>query len=184
MNNKRLRLDFAPKPRRLSGPGLAVLLLCAALLLAALWPVSQMLSSKAGLEASLARLQAQREARARPAARPAARAVASDPAERTRLRALRRVAQNLTTPWADVLESLEAAPNQAVALLSVEPSAAKRSIRITAEARDAQDMLAYLAALQQDTRLTSVVLLSHQVQAQAPGMPLRFQLQAGWGPAP
>jgi len=180
MTNKRLRLDFAPRPRRLSGPGLAVLLLCAALLLAALWPVSQMLSSKAGLEASLARLQAQREARARPAAR----AVATDPAERTRLRALRRVAQNLTTPWADVLESLEAAPNQAVALLSVEPSAAKRSIRITAEARDAQDMLAYLAALQQDTRLTSVVLLSHQVQAQAPGMPLRFQLQAGWGPAP
>jgi Tfp pilus assembly protein PilN len=66
----------------------------------------------------------------------------------------------------------------------VEPSAAKRNIRITAEARDALDMLAYVAALQQDPRLSGVILLSHQVQAQAPGMPLRFQLQAGWGPVP
>jgi len=180
MSNRTLRLDFAPKPRRMTDAGVAVLLLCAALLLAAAWPVSQMLATRAGLQASLATQQAQRDARSRPAAR----AVVTDPAERTRLRALRRVAQNLTTPWADVLESLEAAPNQAVALLSVEPSAAKRNLRITAEARDAHDMLAYLAALQQDPRLSGVVLLSHQVQTQAPGMPLRFQVQAGWGPAP
>ena len=40
------------------------------------------------------------------------------------------------------------------------------------------------AALQHDPRLSSVVLVSHQVQAQAPGTPIRFQVQAQWGDTP
>jgi Tfp pilus assembly protein PilN len=42
-------------------------------------------------------------------------------------------------------------------------------------------MLAYLRSLQADSRLSNVLLVSHQVQAQAPGTPLRFQLEAHWG---
>ena len=41
-------------------------------------------------------------------------------------------------------------------------------------------MLAYLAALQNDRRLVNVALVSHQVQVQAIGRPIRFHLQAGW----
>jgi Tfp pilus assembly protein PilN len=61
---------------------------------------------------------------------------------------------------------------------------AKRSVRLTAEARDDTEMLAYLAALQQDPQLSSVILASHQVQSQAPGTPVRFQIQASWGESP
>jgi Tfp pilus assembly protein PilN len=112
------------------------------------------------------------------------RRVTADPAEQARLRAVRKVTYGLVTPWADLLDTLESVPHQSVALLSVEPSVSKRSIRVTAEARNADDMLAYWSALQQDSRLTAVVLVSHQVQQQAPGTPVRFQLQAGWGAAP
>ena len=66
-------------------------------------------------------------------------------------------------------------------MIGVEPSASKQSIRLTAEARDAKAMLAYLGALQKDARLESVVLSSHQVQTKAPGTPVRFQILAGWG---
>jgi hypothetical protein len=45
-------------------------------------------------------------------------------------------------------------------------------------------MLSYLGALQRDDRLNTVVLVSHQVQAQTPGTPVRFQVQAGWGGTP
>jgi Tfp pilus assembly protein PilN len=70
-----------------------------------------------------------------------------------------------------------------VALLAVEPSAARRSVRLSAEARDAQAMLAWLQALQRDARLAQVLLVSHQVQTQTPGTPVRFQIQASWAEA-
>lgn len=71
-----------------------------------------------------------------------------------------------------------------MALLVVAPSAAKRSLSITAEAADPDQMLDYMAALQGNGRFTNVALVSHQVQVQAPGTPLRFQLRASWGEAP
>jgi Tfp pilus assembly protein PilN len=108
----------------------------------------------------------------------------TDAAALAKLRSAQSVARHLTTPWVDLLASLESAPQEAVALMSFEPSAAKQTVRLTAEAKDAKAMLAYLQALQHDARLASVVLTSHQVQAQAPGTPLRFQIQAGWGMAP
>jgi hypothetical protein len=101
-----------------------------------------------------------------------------------RLRAANQVARNLAAPWADLLGALESAPRESVALLAIEPSSAKKSFRLTAEAKDAKAMLGYLEALREDHRLDSVVLVSHQVQEKAPGRPTRFQLQAGWGAAP
>ena len=64
-----------------------------------------------------------------------------------------------------------------MALLAIEPSIQRQQVRLTAEARQPEAMLDYVAALQSDTRLSQVVLLSHQVQALSPGQPVRFQMQ-------
>ena len=98
-----------------------------------------------------------------------------------RVKTAQQIEQGLSTPWSELLESLESAPQSVVALLAVEPSVAKQSVRLTAEARDAKAMIDYVDALQRDPRLTSVVLISHQVQLKTPGSPVRFQVQAGWG---
>ncbi len=103
-----------------------------------------------------------------------------DPADAARLRSARQIAQTLATPWSDLIASLEEAPQDAVALIAVEPSVAKQTLRLTAEARDPKAMLVYLAALQADRRLSGVMLVSHQVQVQAPGTPVRFRVQATW----
>jgi Tfp pilus assembly protein PilN len=177
MKPTRLRLEFAPNARHVSWLGATLLLISLIALAAGAIQLAQMLSGNAKQAATLAALEARRgiaatsEVRSRP----------PEPGEVMRTRAVRQVAQNLMTPWADLLESLEAAPTSSVALLSVEPSVAKRSIRLTAEARGSQDMLIYLAALQRDHRLSAVVLASHEVQAQSPGSPVRFQIHAGWG---
>lgn len=180
MKAPRLQLDFAPRVRKLSVPGMAALCVSAVVLAVTSLQLAQLLAGNAEQTKALAALEARRGVAAVNATRP----VPAEPGELARMRAVRQVAQNLATPWAALLESLESAPNQSVALLSVEPSVAKRSLRITAEARNPPDMLAYLNALQQDARLSSVVLVSHQVQTQAPGTPLRFQLQAVWGIGP
>jgi hypothetical protein len=81
------------------------------------------------------------------------------------------------------LTALEKAPSN-VALLAVEPSAAKRSLSLTAEAANSAQMLNYIQALQGDNHLSDVILVSHQVQLQAPGAPIRFQVRANWGETP
>jgi Tfp pilus assembly protein PilN len=105
----------------------------------------------------------------------------ADPQELARSRAARQAATELQMPWAELLSALETAPTQNVAVLSIEPSAARRSVKLTAEAKHPQAMIAYLAALQKDKRLTQVMLTQHQVQMQTAGTPVRFQVQAYWG---
>lgn len=176
---QRLHLDFAPHARRVSRLGLAMLLLAGGALFGGALELANVTAANVHLADTLATVDARRGA---PTTSPVSVGKA-DPAELARTRAVRQVSQKLTTPWGDLLESLESVPVRSVAVLSIEPSVSRRSLRITAEAGTLKDMLAYLGALQQETRLTSVVLVSHQVQLQAPGTPVRFQVQATWGMA-
>jgi len=172
-----LRLEFAPRARRRLGASDALLALSALLLGAALLPLGLVWSDR---DQQLRALEAL-DAKGTPAAR--ARGPV-DPAEAARSKLALQVAHHLVTPWGDLLNTLESARTESVALLAMEPSVSKRSIRLTAEARGTEEMLAYLGTLQRDPRLSAVVLMSHQVQLQAPGTPVRFQIQAGWGALP
>ena len=172
-----LRLEFAPRARPRSRLGWAMLACAIAVLLVELTRVGVDLSERRRLAHQLAQL----DGRQRDAARPRSAATKPDPAYLAKVKSTQQVSRNLTAPWVDLLDAIESAPQQSVALLAAEPSTAKQSFRLTAEARDLDAMLAYVAALQKDPRLVSVVLTSHQVQVQTPGRPIRFQVQAGWG---
>lgn len=180
MKTTHLRLEFSPRAREISALGAVILLVSVCALVAIAVQLGLKLADNARQAQRLAALEEQlgqskaKGSRTRP----------PDPGEVARLRAARQVASQLTTPWADLLDSLESSPVKSVALLSIEPSVNRRSIRLTAEARSLEEMLAYLSALQQDGRLSAAVLVSHQVQVQSPGSPVRFQIQAGWGTAP
>lgn len=177
MRTQRLHLEFAPNPRRGSRWAVLMLLVVGGALIAGAVELANVAAGHARLADTLAAVEARRGANKVSTGKPAK----PDPTELARARVVRQVSQNLMTPWADLLESLESVPIHTVAVLSIEPSVSKRSIRITAESKSSQDMLAYLGALQREPRLSSVVLVSHQVQAQAPGAPVRFQIQAAWG---
>lgn len=179
MKVEAIRIDFAPGARsRAQGGRLllaaGVLVLGATLVAAVRLGVERdrALASARATEAEL-----QHNSAPVPPAKPDARQAAL-------VRTSAQVAASLDTPWSGLLGSLGATARKDVALLGVEPSAAKRSVRLTAEARDDAEMLAYLAALQHDPRLSSAVLTSHQLQSQAPGAPVRFQIQAQWGATP
>jgi Tfp pilus assembly protein PilN len=177
MTTPPLRLEFAPRARPRSRLGWAMLGCAVAVLLVELSMLGSALSERRRLVLSLAQLDGHQ----REAARPAGRAAKPDPAYLAKVKSTQQVSKHLNAPWVDLLDAIESAPQQSVALLAAEPSTAKQSFRLTAEARDLDAMLAYVAALQKDPRLVSVVLVSHQVQVQTPGRPIRFQVQAGWG---
>ena len=101
------------------------------------------------------------------------------PADSRDNKAAAAIIRELRVPWPQLLDVFEAAASPDVALLAVEPTPAQQQVRLTAEARNSEAMLAYLETLRRDP-LTDVVLLSHQVNEKAPGSPLRFQAQAKW----
>jgi len=89
------------------------------------------------------------------------------------------VARDFQVPWAQMLTAFESVDAKDVALLAVEPSPSRQSIRITAEAKSPDAMLNYVEALRGDS-FPEVSLVSHQVENQVPGNPLRFIALARW----
>lgn len=59
-------------------------------------------------------------------------------------------------------------------------NAAAGSLKIAAEAENAQDMLNYLAFLNQQQMFRSVYLVKHEMAGGDAGHPYRFQLEAQW----
>jgi hypothetical protein len=89
------------------------------------------------------------------------------------------VARDLQVPWSELLSALESVQAKDVALLAVEPSPIRHNVRITAEAKNTDAMLSYIDALRGDS-FPEVYLSSHQFEANTPGDPVRFVVQARW----
>jgi hypothetical protein len=86
----------------------------------------------------------------------------------------------LNLPWRDLQEAVGTATPPAVAMLAMEPDSRKSIVKLTAEVKNSEDMIAYIEALKQQEFFNSVVLTRHEVMEQDPNRPIRFQVEAGW----
>lgn len=182
MRLRRVQIDFAPRslrrtllrtPPRSAGFLFAVACLC----FTTVMTFSRYQEDQAELDALQAALAARSQA-ARPlpvAATP--RVVVSE----AQARAVNEAIMQLNLPWRELHEAVRAATPDNVALLALEPDAKRRSLRITAESRNADDMLAYVARMQEQNWFGAVTLSRHEIVEQDPNRPLRFQLIAQWG---
>jgi hypothetical protein len=177
---KRVRLDFAPPSLRRTlyrapwaawVPALGGLALCAA----ALVHVLDYREAREEVDAQLAALRT-RAALPLPAPRPQPSAVGEQEAA-----AVNGAIAKLNLPWRALHDAVRAATPANVALLALEPDAKKRVLRISAETRTSEDMLAYVTALGEGKLFGAVTLVRHEVVEQDPNRPLRFQLDAAWG---
>lgn len=178
---RRMRIDFAPASLRRS--------------LFQLTPVTW-----AGLIAGLAlcfgaallagQLAQQRQARAdagqRLAQRQARLTKAPAPVSRVQIptaqaQAVNAAIRQLNLPWRDLQDALAAATPATVALLALEPDAKKHLLKVSGEARNSDDMVAYIEALKEQEFFSEVVLTKHDINDQDPNRPIRFQLAATWG---
>ena len=87
----------------------------------------------------------------------------------------------LNLPWADMQEAVGAATPPAIALLALEPDPGKQLLKISAEAKNADDMIAYIEQLKEQEFFTSAALVRHEVSELDPNRPIRFQVEAQWG---
>jgi hypothetical protein len=88
--------------------------------------------------------------------------------------------QRLALRWNDLFTALESTRPTGVALLAIEPDLGKSIVKLTAEAKTAEDMLDYVERLQSAGGLADVVLTSHQIKPSDPLQPMRFVVLASW----
>lgn len=89
-------------------------------------------------------------------------------------------ARQLRRPWDLLLRDLEGAVDDSVALLSIEPDAARQQLRITGEARHLDDALAFARRLENARSLQRPTLTGHQSR-QGDGEPVVvFTILSGW----
>jgi hypothetical protein len=95
--------------------------------------------------------------------------------------AARKLLDGAKLPWDTLFTALEVAEGKDVALIAIAPDAQRRQVKIHAEARNLDAMLAFQRQLQQNPALAQVALLDHTVMKDLPFTPVRFHLLAQWG---
>ena len=86
----------------------------------------------------------------------------------------------LQTPWHELLAELEQAAELPVAVTGLDVEARGRSLRLAAEARTMDEVLAFVERLRQSRRLDEVYLLGHEEHQVGAATVIGFTVQANW----
>jgi hypothetical protein len=190
---RKIHIDFAPPGLRRTlfhtpraAWGLLWLCLCAAMLLLSngMHYRRQLVDHAAQAERMRAHERAMAAtARADKSLLPAGPAPAPVPAARAA--AVNAVILRLNVPWRALRDAVQNVTPAGVGLLALAPDANRRSVRITAEAKDSAAMLGYVAELERGGWFRAVRLARHEIDEGRPERPLRFEVDAVWsGDAP
>lgn len=172
MSMRALTLDFVHTSRRTPWIGVVVLLLGALAVGAA---ANQERALSGQIELASARLAAiSKGGQAKPVQPVDAQA------QQIEIRNANEILQQLALPWSDLFKVVETANEKEIALLSIQPDAGKRVLRLSGEAKNFEALLAYIARLEQTPMLSQVYLSNHEVRLQDPQKPVRFALVASW----
>ena len=96
------------------------------------------------------------------------------------IRRANEILQQLAMPWRALFHAVEEASDKEIALLSIQPDAGKRVLRLAGEAKNFDALVAFIARLERSPILSQVYLSSHELRLQDPQQPVRFALVANW----
>jgi hypothetical protein len=175
MKPSRLPIDFSARRRSPASLALALIAAALAVVLAVSWWTG---------EQHLAELRRQVAAAERHGS--GTGRLASAPLSTEAARSVNEAIARLNTPWDRLFAVLKAAHAQlkpgSVALLSLEPDAVGQAVKVTAEARTVEAMLAYQRALQAQEAVQAAVLMRHEISSGASIAPIRFSLETRLAP--
>lgn len=99
---------------------------------------------------------------------------------RAEIRRANRVIDQIAIPWNALFGELERAATPEVALLAVEPDAARRRVRIDGEAKSLAAVLSYMERLDSSRGITDIVLTGHALKDGGGHSPVAFSLVGRW----
>lgn len=168
----RLDFDFHVQPTR---PGKLGVTLALAGIVALVWAWTNLQAARA-VEAGLAlQIAAIEQARPHPPAKPAASTDNAAHAAQT------RIAAQLEYSWQPAFDALAAARSSKIALISLDANQAKSQLKLVGEARQLADAVQFIETLQQQPGIRRAALTQHEVQADDPYHPVRFNILVDLG---
>ena len=90
------------------------------------------------------------------------------------------VLASLTLPWDAMFGELESAASANVGLLAIQPDGTGRQVRLAGEARNFQELLAYVARLESTAGFANVLLATHELKPGGAERAVAFTLTADW----
>lgn len=96
------------------------------------------------------------------------------------LKGASRLIARLSQPWDELFVQIEAASVADATLLGIEPDRERGEIRLTAESKNMDAMMAYIRSLSTLSMLGNVYLVNHQTKIQDSLRPVRFVVAAKW----
>lgn len=96
------------------------------------------------------------------------------------LAAASETARKLAMPWSALLRALETSRTDGVALLAIEPDAEKRTVLLSAEAKEYAAALGYVGNLARQDTLANVYLSHHELKQAAGQRVLAITVSASW----
>jgi hypothetical protein len=90
------------------------------------------------------------------------------------------VLASLTVPWDALFGELEAAATDHIALLAIQPDGSGKQVRIGGEARRFEDLLTYIARLEDTAGFANVFLTAHELKTGGKDRAVTFALIADW----
>lgn len=172
-----LRLDYQRNRKPLSLPGVLLLLFSLGAVLTLAYGELRLSRRQERLERAVAVNQATLQRLGREAAPKAPRPRGSEKV----IEHANEVWLLLNQPWPGLFQALEDTKTDDVAVLSIEQDAGKKTLRIIAEVKKREAMMAYIQRLQQQPLLRNVQLIEDHINVQDNQKPLRFSLTAEWG---
>ena len=180
MSLRAIRIDFAPSGWRrtlyrlhpaIAAAGLLGVLLC----VGGAWTALHMAEQRAARAAQLEQVQARSRALSK------VRAVVPETAiPEAQAVAVNSAILQLNVPWRELEDALATATPANIALLALDPDARKRILKITAEARNSDDMVGYVQVLKQQEFFSGAALVRHEIGEQEANHPVRFQVEVQW----
>jgi len=177
---KPMQIDFAPLTWRralyrlhpaLLAAGIAGIALCAG----GIWFAMQMAEQRAARAQQIEQLRASQAALSKRPARVAEVAIPEAQAVAVNAAILR-----LNVPWRALEDAIGGATPASIALLALDPDPKKQLLKITAEARNSDDMVDYVQVLKQQEFFTGAALVRHEIGEQEANHPVRFQVEVQW----
>lgn len=90
------------------------------------------------------------------------------------------VLEHMAIPWGVLFSELEATSDEGLALLSVQPDASSRQVRIAGVASSLATVTGFVTRLEAQPHLTGVHLIEHEVRSGGAGRPVAFSILASW----
>ncbi len=90
------------------------------------------------------------------------------------------IMNQINLPWESLFDSIEQASSKEIALLSLQPNVANRTLRIGGEAKTMSALLDFVEAIEREIIFEKAHLLNYKIKQNSPQQPVGFLLIASW----